>query len=45
VRVKLRKIPGNLAIFSRKERVNYEIYEKEGKVRVKVIHKIGKREK
>jgi len=44
VRVKLRKMQGNLSIFRRKERVKYEIYEKEGKVRVKIVSGIGKSE-
>jgi hypothetical protein len=42
VRVKLRKIQGNLNIFRGKERVKYEIYEKEGKVRVKIVSEISK---
>lgn len=44
MRVKLKKIPGNLVIFNRKERVNYEIYEKKGKVCIKLIYQIGKSE-
>ena len=42
VRVKLREIQGNLNIFRGKERVKHEIYEKEGKVRVKIVSEISK---
>jgi len=44
VSVKIRKIPGNLSIFSRKERVNYKILEEGGKVRVKITFDIRKKE-
>ena len=39
-----RKIRGNLEIFKEKEEVEYEIFYKDGKVRVKINLKIGKSE-
>ena len=44
MRVKTRKIKGILELFKEKERVIYEIYDKNGKVKVKINLQRGKSE-